>query len=209
MFVNPCTMEVIRHVPHRWLVRQWARMGPCEDPAMVAFAFEAASIDMSRSIVSRVEGDPRSRRLRILHYGSSLSAATEAEAQGLFLDEIFSERRRPFAMAHYDLCLRSMMPVYSIASTADSNGVPVDYEKLLLPFRGWDGQVNCILTSTLLISTEGRFVRDGIFAHGDFPQPTAAVLYSVQIAQDPAAWVDETSVSCNARSTSDPASVFD
>lgn len=150
---------------------------------MVAFAFDAASIDVSRSIVSKVEGHPLGRRLRIIHYGSSLSAATGANACGRFLDEIFSERRRSFAMAHYELCLNSMKPVYSIATTTDTNQVPVDYEKLLLPFRGEDGQVNCILTTTLLISTEGRFVRDGIFAHGDFPQPTSAVVYSVQVGQ--------------------------
>jgi len=63
------------------------------------------------------------------------------------------------------------------------NGVPVDYERLLLPFTGEDDTVNCIFTTTLLISAEGRFVRNGIFSHANLPPP-AVIVHSIEVAQE-------------------------
>ncbi|WP_234713264.1 hypothetical protein [Rhodopseudomonas palustris] len=183
MFANSSSVEVVRHVPHRWLISQWARGGRIPDPAMVPFAFEPASLDMSRSIVTRVVGLAEPRRYQILHYGSLLSAATGLEPRGLHLDEFLSPAARDHMLAQYELCRRSRKPVYSISSVSDAHDVPVDYEKLLLPFTNAGGEVHCIFTTSLLISTEGRFERDGIFANGDFPAPRSAVVYTINVAR--------------------------
>lgn len=187
MFANPSSAEVVRHVPHRWLINQWARGGRTADPALVPFAFEPASIDMSRSIITRVVGSGEPRRYQILHCGSMLAAATGQEPRGLYMDELLSPTSCDHILAQYELCRRSRKPVYSISHISDVHDVPVDYEKLLLPFTGADGEVHCILTTTLLISTEGRFERDGIFAHGDFPSANTVVVYAIDVdrADDP------------------------
>lgn len=184
MIVNPSSAEVVRHVPHRWLINQWARAGGrVTDPAMVPFSFEPASIDMLRSILTRVIGSDEPR-YQILHHGSLLSAARGLEARGLYLDEVLSPASREYILAQYDLCRRIRKPVYSISCISDVHNVPVDYEKLLLPFTNAQGEVHCIFTATLLISTEGRFERDGIFANGDFPAPNSVAVYSIDAGRE-------------------------
>ncbi|RED41947.1 hypothetical protein BJ123_102118 [Rhodopseudomonas thermotolerans] len=183
MFANPSSAEVVRHVPHRWLINQWARGGRIADPALVPFAFEPASIDMSRSIITRVVGDGEPRRYQVLHYGSLMAAATGLEPRGRYLDEVLPSATRDHVLMQYELCRRSRKPVYSISHISDVHDVPVDYEKLLLPFTGADGEVHCIFTTSLLISTEGRFERDGIFAHGDFPSANTVVVYAIDVAR--------------------------
>ncbi|PZA13874.1 hypothetical protein DNX69_00080 [Rhodopseudomonas palustris] len=185
MYANPSSAEVVRHVPHRWLINQWARGGGrIADPVMVPFSFEPASIDMPRSILTRVVGSGDRRHYQVLHYGSLLSAASGLEARGLNLDEVLSPASRDYILAQYDLCCRIRKPVYSISCISDVHDVPVDYEKLLLPFTNAQGEVHCIFTATLLISTEGRFERDGIFANGGFPAPNAVAVYSINVGHD-------------------------
>ncbi|PPQ44122.1 hypothetical protein [Rhodopseudomonas palustris] len=185
MFANRSSPEVVRHVPHRWLISQWTRMGALPDPTMAAFGFEPASIDLTRSVITRVVPIRDAARFLILHFGSQLAEAVSVDdAQGRHLDEILAPPTRDHILAQYELCRRGRKPVYSIACTTDVHDVPVEYEKLLLPFINNHGEVVSILATTLLISTEGRFERDGIFAHGDFPPPSAVVVYSIDVPRE-------------------------
>jgi len=165
------------------MIRQWVEAGALADPAMVGFIFEPASIDMSRSIVSRVVRGGSANRYFILHFGPRLFDATGVDARGHYLDEILQPRSRDHTLAQYDLAVRTGKPVYSIASTCDEHGVPVDYERLLLPFSSPAGEVNCILATSLLISSEGRFELEGIFSHGEFPSSSQSVVYLIEAHQ--------------------------
>ncbi|WP_234832198.1 hypothetical protein [Rhodopseudomonas palustris] len=152
---------------------------------MAAFGFEPASIDLTRSVITRVVPIRDAARFLILHFGSQLAEAVSVDdAQGRHLDEILGPTTRDHILAQYELCRRGRKPVYSIACTTDAHDVPVEYEKLLLPFINNHGEVVSILATTLLISTEGRFERDGIFAHGDFPPPSAVVVYSIDVPRE-------------------------
>lgn len=91
---NLSNVEVVRHVPHRWLIAQWAKLGRLSDPAMAPYVFEPSGIDLPRSIVMRVDGPAARPRLLILYYGPLLADATGGDEHGRYLDEILSARTR-------------------------------------------------------------------------------------------------------------------
>lgn len=61
------------------------------------------------------------------------------------------------------------LPVYTVSRIGDSEGRPVQYERLLLPFGDRDGHVVRIFALLETISTEGTIARKSLLSD---PQTT-------------------------------------
>lgn len=70
----------------------------------------------------------------------------------------------------YDACISRAIPVYTISQVTDSNGVKVDYERMLMPFGGHH-DVDHIIASLKTISEDGAFnIRNLMRGTNDTPE---------------------------------------
>ena len=102
----------------------------------------------------------------ILHGGANLAKTFRTDnREGRYLDEIVDAERlrsiEPPLLASID----TRRPVYTVAAVSDVGGVPVTYERLVLPF-GAGNTVQQLLVSLKSISIEGRFTTKDLMEPG-------------------------------------------
>jgi hypothetical protein len=96
-------------------------------------------------------------RFMILHGGDSfVRAFSTTKGEGRFLDELVDAERMKSITPGLLASIETRRPVYTISAVSDVSGVPVHYERLVLPF-GANDNVQHLIVSLKTISTEGRF----------------------------------------------------
>ena len=104
-----------------------------------------------------VKGDHEPFRILILHGGQNLMQAFgTGKGEGWFLDDLIGPERTRQIVPAFLACIEARRPLYTVSAMADVRGVPVSYERLVLPF-GAGNKVQHLIASLKIISTEGRF----------------------------------------------------
>ena len=96
-------------------------------------------------------------RFMILHGGTNLASAFgTGKSEGHFVDDIVGAERAKFIIPYLLQAVETHHPVYTASTVSDVSGVPVSYERLVLPFGAAD-TVQHLIVSLKTISIEGRF----------------------------------------------------
>ncbi len=109
-------------------------------------------------------------RFMILHGGTNLvSAFGTGKPEGHFVDDLVGAERARFIVPYLLPAIETHHPVYTVSTVSDVSGVPVSYERLVLPFGAAD-TVQHLIVSLKTISIEGRFeTRDLMRAENNGP----------------------------------------
>jgi hypothetical protein len=152
--------EVIRAIGQRWLLKYWNHL---RQQQKLPFwgqidLHELKSVIDSVKVYDIVREGGTARYL-IQYQGERTRLARGGDMEGQFLDDVLPPLMRDTALAVYRQALESQRPVYTINETRDRNGLPVQYERLLLPFTVAGHDVDRILASFEMVSPEGNFVQ--------------------------------------------------
>lgn len=101
-------------------------------------------------------------RYRIRFQGTSI-AVSHGGWVGRHLDETVPAALQPSVIAAYDAAVRLKSPIYTERHAADANGVPVTFERLLLPFSSDGVEIDRLLVHVHMFCPEGRYERTGVF----------------------------------------------
>ncbi len=85
-----------------------------------------------------------------------VAAFGTGQGEGKFLDELVDAERLASIIPGLVASIEARRPIYTVSAVTDVSGVPVRYERLVLPF-GADHNVQHLIVSLKTISTEGRF----------------------------------------------------
>jgi hypothetical protein len=149
--------DVIRSVRQRWLLHYWYRLRREQSvPSWQNLvAEELAKMADSLQFCDIINEDGRRRFLIRFRGGRIIQAYGDTESK--FLDDTLSPAMRDMVIATYDQVADVARPVYTICSTEDQAGTPVDFERLLLPFSRDGATVDRVLASLEWVSIEGGF----------------------------------------------------
>lgn len=155
--------DVIRAIGQRALLDWWNRLrGSAKVPAYTAETPEHLASHAPNLMHCDVVPCEDGLRFRMQVIGSRLVAAYGGSWPGRFLDEALPRRLRQPSRLAYTGVVESEQPGYSILETIDRGGRPVDYERLILPFRAAGPAVDRVLTSVEMVSVEGAFDDQGL-----------------------------------------------
>lgn len=148
--------DVIRSVRQRWLLSHWSRArGKDVVPAWKSFDADDLA-KMAESLLFCDVAIEEGVRFMIRFRGQRI-VETLGQKEAKYLDEILPALIRDETLTAYQEAVRTRQPVFTIASTRDPGGKPVNLERLVLPF-GRDGSVvDRILASLEMVSIEGSF----------------------------------------------------
>ena len=179
MHFESATRSVVRSVRQRDLLSAWLRVARHERALPLIHQFRPDHLDEERPDLMyydiKYAGD--SARFFILHGGDNLVRAFgTVKGEGKFLDEIIDAERLKPIIPTFLASIAARRPIYTVTAVTDVRGVPVHYERLVLPF-GANDNVQHLIVSLKTISTEGRFeTRD--LMRGD-PQGRAHLICAV------------------------------
>lgn len=155
--------SLIKSISQRNLVRIWHRMlEKRRFPDFAKFEISDRQHDPNQLVFWGVEETGNDRHFKRLYWGKHV-----AQALGPGWTEIDSNRSNPFARFAFETlsaCARDGVPIYSVISSVDADLLPIDCERLLLPFGESDDRVDLIVASLQLISTKGRFDRQTVMS---------------------------------------------
>ena len=148
--------DVIRSVRQRWLFSHWSRARG-KDAVPTWNSLDADDLaKMAESLLFCDVATDDGIRFLIRFRGQRIVEILGSK-QAKHLDEILPAVIREETLTAYKEAVRTKQPVFTIASTRDPAGKPVNLERLVLPF-GRDGSaVDRILASLEMVSIEGGF----------------------------------------------------
>jgi hypothetical protein len=154
------TVDSIRSISQRGLAAYWARLALTKQglPPFDLFEPGPGVHDPKHIAVWKVEAGGGQLDFRALYRGSFIDEAVVDDWVGKTLAEVAPPTlRSPIidASAH---CASSGCAIYTVLRTCDGAGLPLDLERLLLPF-GQGGRVQVIVASLQLVSLEGKVER--------------------------------------------------
>jgi hypothetical protein len=150
--------DVIRAISQRALLDWWNRLRTsAKVPVYTAETPEHLASHAPNLMHCDVVPCEDGLRFRMQVIGSRLVAAYGGSWPGRFLDEALPKRLRQASRQAYTGVVENEQPGYSILATIDRAGRPVDYERLILPFRAAGPAVDRVLTSVEMVSVEGAF----------------------------------------------------
>jgi hypothetical protein len=153
--------DIVRSVTHRWLIKCWGRLQSHNSvPLWGALELEDITSVIERLLFCDVVTGQDELQFRIRFQGKRITELYGADCRGKLLGSVMSDTLRDAALATYRETVRVRCPTYTVVNTADRDGNPVSYERLLLPFSFDGGKVTRILTALELISIEGSFARE-------------------------------------------------
>jgi hypothetical protein len=114
--------------------------------------------DPKHIAVWKVEASGGQLNFRGLYRGSFIDEAVRDEWVGKTLAEVAPPTLRAPIIEASAHCASSGCAIYTVLRTYDGGGLPIDLERLLLPF-GTDGRVQVIVASLQLVSLEGEVER--------------------------------------------------
>jgi len=160
--------SVVRSVKQGELLNAWLRVLRRERAMPLIHQFDVARLDEEKPDlmhyeISRADGGIR---FMILHGGANLAQTFRTDnREGRYLDEIVDAERLRSIEPPLLASIETRRPVYTVAAVSDVGGVPVTYERLVLPF-GAGNTVQQVLVSLKSISIEGRFTTKDLMGPG-------------------------------------------
>ena len=151
--------SIVRSVRQSDLLSAWLRVARRERALPLIHQFRPDHLDDERPdlMYYDIKQTADSMRFLILHGGDNLVRAFGTEkGEGRFLDEIIDAERLKPIVPTFLASIDTRRPVYTVTAVSDVSGVPVHYERLVLPF-GANDNVQHLIVSLKTISTEGRF----------------------------------------------------
>ena len=154
--------SAIKSIRQRDLLNTWLRAYAARGgvPKFETFNPERMADEIPDLVFCRIEHRPGQPSIIIESDGSRLSDAYGRRGKGQELSTYLGPRHAPNVMPIYFECIERQLPTYSISKLSDTNGVRVDYERLVLPFSDSDDHIRVtrILSSPKAISEDGSFV---------------------------------------------------
>ncbi|WP_325372842.1 hypothetical protein [Bradyrhizobium sp.] len=149
------TLHSIRSVSQRALAASWARLGKESMPSFDRFDPEPGIHDPKQLVVWKVEVTDGQLDFRALYRGRSIDDAFNEGWTGKTLREVSPPALQPAIMSASDHCASTGCAVYTVLRTYNGAGLPVELERLLLPF-GKNGRVKIVVASLQLTSPDER-----------------------------------------------------
>jgi hypothetical protein len=196
MNFESATRSVVRSVRQSDLLSAWLRIANRERALPLIHQFRPERLDEERADLMYYDVHHTSAAVRfmILHGGDSfVRAFGTSKGEGRFLDELVDAERMTSITPGLLVSIEARRPVYTISAVSDVSGVPVHYERLVLPF-GANDNAQHLIVSLKTISTEGRFeTRDLMRRAGQGPAylVCAVIDRDVDSAQPKLAPVDD------------------
>lgn len=179
--------SIVRSIRQRDLLSAWQRLYRREQTLPLLHHYQPDNLDEEKPdlMYYEVRHDGRGLRFLILHGGANLVRAFgTGEPQGCFVDDLVGAERARFIVPYLLPAIAERRPVYTISTVFDVGGVPVSYERLVLPFGAADS-VQHLIVSLKTISIEGRFeTRD--LMRADSSDPTYSVCAVIDSDSHPA-----------------------
>ena len=167
------TLHSIRSVSQRALAASWARLGKESMPSFDRFDPEPGIHDPKQLVVWKVEVTDGQLDFRALYRGRSIDDAFNEGWTGKTLREVSPPALQPAIMSASDHCASTGCAVYTVLRTYNGAGLPVELERLLLPF-GKNGRVKLVLAALQLTSPQGTVERSKVAE--DFEAQAESVL---------------------------------
>jgi hypothetical protein len=149
------TLHSIRSVSQRALAASWARLGKESMPSFDRFDPEPGIHDPKQLVVWKVEVTDGQLDFRALYRGRSIDDAFNEGWIGKTLREVSPPALQPAIMSASDHCASTGCAVYTVLRTYNGAGLPVELERLLLPF-GKNGRVKIVVASLQLTRPDER-----------------------------------------------------
>jgi hypothetical protein len=152
--------SIVRSIRQRDLLSAWQRLYRREQTLPLLHQYQPDNLhEETPDLMSyEVRHDGRGFRFLILHGGANLVRAfgTTGQPEGRFVDDLVGAERAQFIVPYLLPAIAERRPVYTMSTVFDVGGVPVSYERLVLPFGAAD-RVQHLIVSLKTISIEGRF----------------------------------------------------
>ena len=160
--------SVVRSIRQSELLNAWLRIFRRERAMPLIHQYDAVHLNEEKPDLMQYEirhGDG-SIRFMILHGGANLAQTFRTDnREGRYLDEIVDAQRLQSIEPPLLASVETRRPIYTVAAVSDVGGVPVTYERLVLPF-GASNTVQQVLVSLKSISIEGRFTTKDLMGPG-------------------------------------------
>jgi hypothetical protein len=172
------TAHSIRSLSQRALAASWARL--CKEglPSFDRFEPEPGTHDPKQLVAWKVEIHDGQLEFRALYRGRLVDEAFNDAWTGKTLREVTPPSMQPAIIGASEHCVSTGCAIYTVLRTHGGAGVPIELERLLLPF-GRNGRVKIIVAS-LQLNTQERTVERRKIA-SDFEAQSEAVV-SVRIS---------------------------
>ena len=144
------TIQDIRSTGQRGLAACWVRLAKAGLPSFDQFNPAPGIHDPKQLAVWKVEADDAELVFRALYRGSLLDEAFNEGWTGKTLTEVTPPSLQPLIIGASKHCVSTGCAIYTVLSTNAGAGLPIELERLLLPF-GKDGRVQVIVASLHLI----------------------------------------------------------
>ena len=159
MIFDSADSSIVRAIRQRDLLNAWTRLQRRERtlPLLHQYQPDYLHEEMPDLMYYEVRSDGRDVRFLILHGGENLASAFgTSKSEGRFVDDVVGAERAKFIVPYLLPAIAARRPVYTVSTVTDVSGVPVSYERLVLPFGAAD-TVQQLIVSLKTISIEGRF----------------------------------------------------
>jgi hypothetical protein len=174
------TLRSIRSESQRALTASWARLCSEGLPSFDRFAPEPGTHDPKQLVAWKVEIDATQLAFRALYRGTLVDEAFNDAWAGKTLREVTPPSLQPAIIGASEHCVSTGCAIYMVLRTYDGAGVPIELQRLLLPF-GRNGRVKIIVAS-LQLSSPQRNVERGKIAKNFEAQSEAIVSVRISAA---------------------------
>ncbi len=151
--------DIVRAVHQRWLLNFWAQQLQGRPvPQWQTIKVDSLSgMTANLSLLDVIGGDG-GLRFAIRYHGAVVGQVYgSADCRGRYLDEVLPPHAVANALMPYRQVVEHGRPIYTINEVTDSNGRPVHYERLLLPFAHDGKSVDRILASLEFFCADGAY----------------------------------------------------
>jgi hypothetical protein len=155
------TLHSIRSDSQRALAASWALL--CNEglPSFERFAPEPGVHDPKQLVAWKVEINVHQLVFRALYRGKLVDEAFNDAWAGKTLREVTPPSMQPAIIGASEHCVSTGCAIYTVLRTHQGAGVPIELERLLLPF-GRNGRVKIIVASLQLRSLERKVERSKV-----------------------------------------------
>jgi hypothetical protein len=151
--------SVVRSIRQSELLNAWLRVFRRDRALPLVHQYESDRLEEEKPDLMQYEVRHENGTVRLLITQSGqnvIRAFGSGNGNGRYLDEVVDPGRLKFITPALHAAIDARRPAYTMASVFDVAGVPVTYERLVLPF-GANDTVQFLLVSLKTISIEGRF----------------------------------------------------
>jgi hypothetical protein len=159
MHFESANRSIVRSVRQGELLNAWLRVFMRDRAMPLIHQYDVARLDDEKPdlMIYDVHRHNDTFRFMIVHGGENLARAFgTGKGEGRFLDEIVDAERLKSIVPALAASVEARRPIYTVSAVSDVNGVPVSYERLVLPFGAGD-KVQQLIVSLKTISVERRF----------------------------------------------------